>query len=66
MSECSISEQFEETELEIYIKCESILVHHNTTSDWLIKGDVTEHVFSKKNEKRGISGQRLQVRMASP
>ena len=50
MSECSISEQFEESELEIS-KCETILVHHNTTSDWLIKGDVTEHVFSKKKTR---------------
>ena len=51
----------------IRVECETILVHHNTTSDWLMKEDVTDHVFSKKkDEKRGISGQRLQVGMASP
>ena len=51
MSECSISEHFEESELEIYIKCESILVHHITTSDGLMKEDVTDHVFSKKKTR---------------
>ena len=32
MSECSISEQFEESELEIYT-CGTILAHDNITSD---------------------------------